>query len=80
MATAAFIDVAVDLELLKYKNRPQDRRLTFLCLLTAGCFVGAFSVMAVNPTFAIILCAVGKTMVTCAFLLNKAIEGGLQQT
>ncbi|KAJ6095455.1 hypothetical protein N7486_006201 [Penicillium sp. IBT 16267x] len=74
MATSAFIDVAVDPGLLKRKNRQRNRRVIFLLTLTAGCFVGAFSQKAVDSTLALFLCAICKTIVTFAFLLNKPIE------
>lgn len=74
MATAAFIDVAADPCLLKIQNRQRNRRVIFLLMLVGGCFVGAFSQAAINSTFAIILCAVCKTVVTFAFLMNKPIE------
>lgn len=74
MATAAFIDVAADPGLLKLKNRQRNRRVIFLLMLAAGCLVGAFSQAAINTTFAIILCAVCKTIITFGFLLNRPIE------
>lgn len=43
-------------------------------VLMAGFFVGAFSQAAVSSTFAIILCAVCKTIVTIAFFMNRLIE------
>lgn len=74
MATAAYIDVMVDPSLLKLKNHKRDRRVLFLFMLTAGCFAGAFAQRAVNSTFAIILCAVGKSVATFAFLFNRPIR------
>jgi uncharacterized membrane protein YoaK (UPF0700 family) len=74
MATAAFIDVVADPDVLKIQNRQRNRRVIFLLMLVAGCFVGAFAQAAVNSTFIIILCAVCKTIVTFAFLTNKPIE------
>jgi uncharacterized membrane protein YoaK (UPF0700 family) len=74
MATAAFIDIAADPSLLKLQNRQRNRRVIFLLMLTAGCLVGAFSQTAINSTLPIILCAVGKTIVTFSFLLNKPMK------
>lgn len=74
MATAAYIDVVVDPKVLVLRNRKRNRRVMFLLMLTAGCFAGAFAQRAVNSTFAILLCAIGKTIVTIAFLFNKPIE------
>ncbi|KAJ5110809.1 hypothetical protein N7532_001344 [Penicillium argentinense] len=73
MATAAFIDLVIDPSLVKVKNRLRNRRFMFLVMLTAGCFVGAFAQREVNSTFPILLCAIGKTMVSVAFLFNRAI-------
>ncbi|KAJ5518271.1 hypothetical protein N7453_000693 [Penicillium expansum] len=74
MATAAFIDVVADPGILKVQNRQRNRRVVFLLMLIAGCFVGAFAQAAINSTFAILLCAICKTIVTFAFLMNKPIE------
>ncbi|KAJ5295095.1 hypothetical protein PENANT_c035G06851 [Penicillium antarcticum] len=74
MATAAYIDVMADSNLLKLKNRQRNRRVGFLLMLTAGCFAGAFMERAVNSTFSIVMCAVGKTLVTFAFLFNEPIK------
>ncbi|KAL3440416.1 hypothetical protein BJX65DRAFT_300503 [Aspergillus insuetus] len=74
MATAAYIDVVVDPGLLKLHNRLRNRRVMFLVMLTTGCFVGAFAVRAVNSSFALLWCAVGKSMVTVSLLGNKCIK------
>lgn len=74
MATAAFADVAADSNLLKLENRPRNRRIIFLLMLITGCLVGAFSQAAINTTFAIVLCAICKTIATFTFLLNSPIE------
>ncbi|KAH2976495.1 hypothetical protein KXW58_006767 [Aspergillus fumigatus] len=71
MATAAYVDVVVDPGLIKLSNRPRNRRVLFLAMLTAGCFAGAFAQRAVNSTLALILCAIGKSIVTLVFLFNK---------
>ncbi|KAJ5306565.1 hypothetical protein PENANT_c031G06729 [Penicillium antarcticum] len=71
MATAAFIDVVVDPCLGKLKNRLRNRRVMFLIMLTAGCFVGAFAQREISSTFPILLCAIGKALVSLAFLFNR---------
>ena len=73
MATAAFVDVVVDPDLGKLKNRLRNRRVMFLIMLTAGCFVGAFAQREVNSKFPILLCALGKALVSTAFLFNRPI-------
>jgi uncharacterized membrane protein YoaK (UPF0700 family) len=71
MATAAFVDVVVDPNLGKLKNRLRNRRVMFLIMLTAGCFVGAFAQREVSSTFPILICAIGKAMVSVGFLFNR---------
>lgn len=73
MATAAYIDVVVDPGILRVRNRSRNRRAMFLVMLTAGCFAGAFAQRAVNSTFAILLCAVGKSIVTVLLLFNRGM-------
>ncbi|KAJ6119764.1 hypothetical protein N7523_004044 [Penicillium sp. IBT 18751x] len=74
MATAAYVDFVVDPGLIRLNNRPRNRRGLFLAMLTAGCFAGAFAQRAVNSTLALILCAIGKSIVTLAFLFNRRIS------
>lgn len=73
MATAAFIDLVIDPSLAKIRNRLRNRRVLFLIMLTAGCFVGAFAKKEVSSSFPILLCAIGKTIVSVAFLFNRPI-------
>lgn len=74
MATAAYIDAVVDPHFFALNNRPRNRRVMFLVMLTAGCFAGAFAHRGVNSTFPITLCAIGKSVVMVAFLFNRRIE------
>lgn len=74
MATAAFIDVVIDPSLANLRNRLRNRRVLFLVMLTAGCFVGAFAQREVSSLFPILLCAIGKSIVTVAFLFNRPIS------
>ncbi|KAJ5613530.1 hypothetical protein N7528_007184 [Penicillium herquei] len=74
MATAAFVDVVVDPDLVKLKNRLRNRRVMFLVMLTAGCFAGAFAQRELGSKFPILLCAVGKALVSTAFLFNRPID------
>ncbi|KAJ5358033.1 DUF1275 domain protein [Penicillium brevicompactum] len=71
MATAAFVDVVVDPNLGRLKNRLRNRRVMFLVMLTAGCFAGAFAQREVSSTFPILLCAIGKSIVAMGFLFNR---------
>lgn len=74
MATAAYVDVVVDPGLLEQRNRLRNRRVMFLVMLTAGCFAGAFAQRAVDSSFALLWCAVGKAVVTVSLLWNRRLE------
>lgn len=74
MATSAYADAVVDPRLLAFQNRRRDRRVMFVMMLTAGCFAGAFAQRCVNSMFTIILCGVGKTIVTLAFFFNRPMK------
>lgn len=73
MATAAFIDVVVDPDLGKLKNRLRNRRIAFLFMLSAGCFAGSFAQRGVGSRFPVLLCAIGKACVSVAFFFNRAM-------
>ncbi len=72
MATAAYVDLLVDPDLLGLHNRSRNRRVLFLVMLVAGSFAGAFAYARVGSAFAILLSAVGKLLVTLAFFFNAA--------
>ncbi|OJJ52440.1 hypothetical protein ASPSYDRAFT_164697 [Aspergillus sydowii CBS 593.65] len=74
MATSAYADAVVDPQLLALRNRKRDRRVLFVIMLTAGCFAGAFAQRNVNSMFTIVLCGVGKAIVTLAFFFNRPME------
>jgi uncharacterized membrane protein YoaK (UPF0700 family) len=74
MATAAYVDVVVDPEILQRHNRLRNRRVLFLAMITAGCFVGAFVMKASNSTLTIVLCGVCKVIVTVVFFFSRAIK------
>ncbi|KAF2752091.1 DUF1275 domain protein [Sporormia fimetaria CBS 119925] len=75
MATSAYVDLFVDPQLLRWKNRPRNRRALFLVALFVGSFVGAFAYKKVNSPFVLLLSAVGKFVVMCAFLFNGKMKG-----
>ncbi|BCS11973.1 DUF1275 domain protein [Aspergillus luchuensis] len=79
MVTAAYVDVVVDPGLLQLHNRLRNRRMMFVVMLTAGCFVGAFAQRGVNSSFALLWCAVGKAVVTVSLLWNKSLEQKLHK-
>ncbi|OCK75193.1 hypothetical protein K432DRAFT_337810 [Lepidopterella palustris CBS 459.81] len=74
MATAAYVDLLVDPHLHSLHNRHRNRRLCFLLMLAAGSFVGAFAHSRVNSAFALLLSAVGKSIVTVLFFFNASDE------
>lgn len=73
MATSVFADAVVDPRLIRFDNRRRNRRVLFLVMLTAGCLAGAFAQKKVNSAFAILLCAIVKSIVTGAFFFNERI-------
>ncbi|KAL2356380.1 hypothetical protein BJ546DRAFT_512978 [Cryomyces antarcticus] len=80
MATAAYIDLLIDPELFKARNRPRNRRALFLISLVAGSFAGAFAYARVNSAFALLISACGKLVVTFAFFFNQGVEGKTRTT
>ncbi|KAK4942869.1 hypothetical protein LTR10_017445 [Elasticomyces elasticus] len=70
MATAAWVDLLIDKNLLAVHNRPRTRRASFLAALVAGGFFGAYIYREVGSAFAILISAVGKLIVTVLFLFN----------
>ncbi|KAH6705344.1 DUF1275 domain protein [Leptodontidium sp. MPI-SDFR-AT-0119] len=74
MATAAYVDLFLDVKLFGKVNRRRDRRVLFLLSLVAGSFAGAFAYARVSSPFALLILAVGKLIVTVAFILNKKMD------
>ncbi|OAG34720.1 hypothetical protein AYO21_11112 [Fonsecaea monophora] len=72
MATAAWIDLLIDPRLLTAKNRPRNRRASFLVAIVAGAFFGAGIYQSLGPATSVLFSAIGKLIVTFMFLLNKA--------
>lgn len=73
MATAAYMDVVVDPKLLRLHNRCRNRRVLFVTMLAAGCFVGSFAKGEVSSTLPVLLCAIVKSAVSVGFLVNRPI-------
>lgn len=71
MATAAWVDLVIDPKITTIRNRSRDRRALFLASLVAGSFAGAFMHSRIGSPLALIVSAIGKAMVTAAFLVNK---------
>jgi len=72
MATAAWVDLLVDPNLLAAKNRPRNRRVSFLAAIVAGAFFGAGIYRSLGSATAVLFSGVGKLIVTLMFLFNKA--------
>jgi hypothetical protein len=72
MATAAWVDLLVDPKLLAAKNRPRNRRVSFLAAIVAGTFFGAGIYRTLGSATAVLFSGVGKLIVTLMFLFNKA--------
>ncbi len=49
MVTSAYIDLLVDPDLFRLKNRPRSRRFFFVCSLITGSFIGASGYKFVGP-------------------------------
>ena len=71
MATAAWVDLVVDPQLVAIHNHPRDRRALFLAALVAGSFAGAFMHRGIGSANALVISAVGKLVVTLSLLLNR---------
>lgn len=71
MATAAWIDLLIDKDLLVIHNRPRTRRVSFLAALIAGGFFGAFTYQKLGSAYVIGLSAAGKLLVTILFWFNE---------
>ena len=71
MATAAWVDLMVDANNLRLRNKPRDRRVLFLIALLIGSFVGAGLYRTVGSAWAILASGIGKLIVLVMFLFNE---------
>lgn len=71
MATAAWVDLVVDPQVMAIRNHSRDRRALFLAALVAGSFAGAFMHPVIGSANALVVSAVGKLVVTLSLLLNR---------
>lgn len=72
MATAAWVDLVIDRNLLKIKNKSRDRRALFLVSLVAGSFAGAYMHISIGSPAALCVSAAGKSLVFVLLLFNPA--------
>jgi len=70
MATAAWVDLVIDPNQLKLKNRPRNRRAAFIAALVLGTLAGAFVFKRVGSPTAIVLSGAGKLVVTVMYFFN----------
>ncbi|KAF2122264.1 hypothetical protein BDV96DRAFT_140998 [Lophiotrema nucula] len=73
MATAAYIDIFIDPNLLAKisQNRGRNRRVLFLLMLLVGSFMGAGVGARTNLGVVVLVSAIIKTLVTFVFHFNK---------
>ncbi|KAK5676545.1 hypothetical protein LTS10_010846 [Elasticomyces elasticus] len=72
MATAAWVDLLIDENLIAWKNRPRNRRILFLAALVAGSFAGAFARTGVGSPMALVIAVVVKALVIGGTLFSKS--------
>ncbi len=74
MATAAWVDLMIDPNILTLKNRPRTRRVAFLLTLGLGSLVGAFIYRDAGSGVALMISAGGKLLGTIMYFFNEAEE------
>jgi uncharacterized membrane protein YoaK (UPF0700 family) len=74
MATAAWVDLVIDAQLLALHNHARDRRALFLAALVAGSFAGAYAHPVIGSANTLIVCAAGKLLVTLSMVCNRGEE------
>lgn len=68
------MDIFIDTKMIHLRNRPRNRRVLFLVILVAGSFAGAFAYAKVGAAFALLLSAIGKTIVCTMVFFNRGEE------
>ena len=71
MATAAWVDLVIDPQLLSKRNRPRNRRALFLVALVSGSFVGAIVHMRLWSAWALLVSGSIKAAVTGMIALSR---------
>ncbi|KAL7628577.1 hypothetical protein AAE478_000092 [Parahypoxylon ruwenzoriense] len=72
MATAAWLDLLIDPDLFKLKNRPRTRRVVFLVTLVLGSLAGAGIYRSAGSQVALLVSAAGKMLATVMYFFNAA--------
>ncbi|KAK0733489.1 DUF1275 domain protein [Lasiosphaeria miniovina] len=78
MATAAWVDLVIDPNLLSGGNRPRTRRVAFLATLVVGSLAGALIYRTVGSAAALAVSGAGKLLVTLMFLFNTTEQERLE--
>ncbi|KAK4924676.1 hypothetical protein LTR66_016443 [Elasticomyces elasticus] len=73
MATAAWVDLVIDPDLLTMKNHPRNRRAWFLVALVAGSFAGGFSHKDLGSAYTLLIAAAGKALVLLGLFFNRSV-------
>ncbi|OAA62704.1 DNA/RNA helicase [Niveomyces insectorum RCEF 264] len=71
MATAAWVDLLIDPNLLLLRNRPRTRRVVFLSSLVIGALLGAVIYRTAGSHVAILVSGGGKMLVAFMYLFNE---------
>lgn len=74
MVTSAYIVLVVGLHPLTLDHRPRNRRLFFVLNLILGSFIGAIAYQYVGPSFAFLLAAIVKFVVSAALFFNHPVR------
>ena len=76
-ASLAIVDFLVDPNYLAKHNRSRNRRVSFLFMLAAGCFVGAYARRKSNISITLMISGIVKLLVTVGFAFNKSEDSSL---
>ena len=71
-ATTVYVDLFMDRNLFKRRNRARNRRIFFVLSLMVGSCVGAIAYTNVGSANTLLITAFGKAVVTVSLLFNRA--------
>lgn len=71
MATAAWMDLMVDANIFKLRNKSRDRRLSFIVALVIGSYIGAAIYRTAGSAWAVCVSGFGKLLVLSLFFFNS---------
>jgi uncharacterized membrane protein YoaK (UPF0700 family) len=69
--TSAYVDLLIDQNLFRPRNRRRNRRIFFLLSLCAGGFSGGFTYQRLGASKTLFIASLGKGMITIMLLFNK---------